>query len=187
MFSRYTEQARRAIFFARLEAAHRDEEFIRAKDILLGMTWEEDTRAASLGSLKSHAVALRASVGIPHLPITAFPYLRDKEIPLDDDSKKVLAYASMEADRDWEFWIDTDHLLRGILRFQNQGADALIKQGVTLEVIRTASVSDRRAHPPRSTPKWLSMKVLASRHKTIALLVVLTLSLIFLVKFMGPI
>jgi hypothetical protein len=79
MFSRYTEQARRAIFFARLEAAHRDEEFIRAKEILLGMTWEEDTRAASLGSLKSHAVALRASVGIPICQLLRSPIFAIKK------------------------------------------------------------------------------------------------------------
>lgn len=162
MFNRYTEHARRAIFFARMEAVHRDEEFIRAKDILLGLTWEEDTRAARIGSLKGKAIELRALVGVPHLPITALPYLRHQDIPLDDDSKKILAYASLEADRDWQFWIDTDHLYRGVLRFHNQAANALNNQGIKLEMVRSASTRDRREHPPQSAPKWLAIRVVVS-------------------------
>jgi len=185
-FDRYTEEARTAVFFARLEAVHRDEEFIRAKDILLGLTWDQSSRADRIGSLKEHAVELRAEVSVPHLPSTAFPYLRKKDVPLDDDAKKILAYASNEADRDRQFWIDTDHLLRGILSFQNRAAEALERRGMTLEMIRSASVSDRLDHPSRSTPKWVAFCILLNRHRNILLLLVFLLSLVLLVKIMGP-
>jgi ATP-dependent Clp protease ATP-binding subunit ClpC len=112
-FDRYTDQAKRAVYFARFEALHRQKRNIGAEDLLLGLTWETGSRADRCADLKSRAVELRALLGIPHRPSTATPYDYQEDIPLVDFGKKLLAYASFEADRRAEFWIDSDHLLRG--------------------------------------------------------------------------
>jgi ATP-dependent Clp protease ATP-binding subunit ClpA len=153
MFQRFTREARRAIFWGRLEALHRDENCIDIRDLLLGLTWEEESRAVRIAALKERAVEARAFLGIPHLPSTAFPYFREKEIKLSNDAKKVLAYARVEADLDREYWIDADHILRGIFRIPNPASQFLTQQGITLGSLRSASLQDRREHPPASKPE----------------------------------
>ena len=125
MFKRYTDEAKRAIYFGHIEAVHRDERSISTRDLLIGLTWERGTRADKISALKEDAVARRAMLGIPHLPITTLPYMRKAEIPLDQEAKKTIAYAAKEADQDGQYWIDTDHLLRGLLRFPNAASGAL--------------------------------------------------------------
>lgn len=169
MFERYTEEARRAIFFAHLEAVHQSKESISAGHILLGVTWDEKSRACQIGSLKDNAVALRAALNIPHLPSTSIPYLDKREIPLDNDGKKTLAYASMEADVDKQYWLDTDHLLRGLLRFKNPAAEALQKANLDLDTLRSASRTHRVKTPAEPKPSWANYSPFRERSKQLLL------------------
>ena len=52
--------------------------------------------------------------------------MRKADTPLDGDAKKAVAYAAKEADHDRQYWIDSDHLLRALLRFPNDAANALL-------------------------------------------------------------
>ena len=154
MFERYTEQARRAIFFARLVARHQGAERITPAHLLAGLTWEGKTRADAVGSLKDNAVDLWSAVGIPHLPTAARPYLgmSEPDISLNQDGKKALAHAADEAKRDWQYWIDTDHLLRGLLRSSNEASDAIQSLPLDLETARAASKRHRAEFKPQRTP-----------------------------------
>jgi len=109
-FDRYTDEAKRAIFFGRLEANHCDGDSITPDHILAGLMWESDSTLAGVASLKELTVELRAQMELPHLPSTSFRYLRDRATPLNEGGKKALAYAVAEANRDWRYWIDCDHL-----------------------------------------------------------------------------
>ncbi len=168
MFERCTAQFKRALFFAELEVWHRNEEFISTRDVLVGLTWEASSRADRIASLKSQAVALRAAVEIPHRPTTATPYFQEdhKLVPLDDDCKKCVAYARLEADDDGEYWIDSDHLLRGMLRVPSKGETALQEFGITLNKMRIASVMDRKEHPPNPAPTWGRVKLFLCRERS---------------------
>jgi hypothetical protein len=139
MFERYTEQARRAVFYSREEAIHRDAAEITSAHLLSGVAWEESSRANAVASLKDKIVDLFGLMGLPHRPCTAIPYLTNRDVPLTKDGKLALAYAAEEADRDSQYAIDTDHLLRGILRFPNESSVALGTVGVTLKATRKAS------------------------------------------------
>lgn len=163
MFERYTEAARRVIFYARIEANHRDDTAISAEHLLLGLTWEMRSSLADMIPLNDLAVDLRAGMGVPHLPITAHPYLRDRTIPLDAAAKKALAYGAKEADRDNQYWIECDHLLRGLLRFPNEAAEALGESGITLQGVRTPAKECRRRNPQRPAPKWAWFKLVLWR------------------------
>jgi hypothetical protein len=134
MFERYTDEAKRAIFFARTEAVASKESAICVKDLLLGLAREEKLRANQIASLKARDADLRSALGIAPFPQPIERSLLDPKtaIPLDSDANKTLAYTAQEAGLDWEFWIDADHLLRGLLRFPNAAADALSKPGVEL-------------------------------------------------------
>ncbi len=152
MFERYTDEAKRAVYFAALEASHRGARFISVRDILAGLTWEDGTRACQIAGLKEKAIGLRSAAEIPHLPITSRPYKEIAEIPLDDDGKKALAYAAAEAKHDRQFWIDTDHLLRALARFPNAVTNALAAANIEMSALRNASKQHRQRSPGKKRP-----------------------------------
>jgi ATP-dependent Clp protease ATP-binding subunit ClpA len=164
-FDRYTEEAKRAIFFARLEANHCDADSITPEHILAGLTWESDSTLAGVAPLKELTVALRAQMELPHLPSTSFRYLRDRATPLNEGGKKALAYAVAEANRDWQYWIDCDHLLRGLLRFPSRASDALGQAGINLSSVRSAANRCRRKHPSNPAPGWGYLKLAIDRSR----------------------
>jgi len=179
MFERLADDAKRAIFFANVEAVHRKDPAISVRDLLVGLTWESDCPPARVGLLKDQALELRAAVGIPHLPSTSIPYYGNKvEIPLDSEGKKAIAYAVEEADHDRRYWIGADDLLRALLRFPNDAAHALQACGVDLEALRIASQQTRLAAPDRPTPRWRQLKALVKKYRA-AILLFLILLLVF--------
>jgi ATP-dependent Clp protease ATP-binding subunit ClpC len=155
MFERYTEKSRRVVFFARYEASCQSAEKISTAHLLLGLVREGGSRAEAVGSLKDNAAQIQNA-----LDISISTYKPDKaslmrEMPLNDNSKKVLAYAAQEADIDQEYWIDTDHLLRGILRFPNEATAALQSISLDLNKARDASKRNRADFPSKSPPRFL--------------------------------
>src|SRR5215467_6195917 len=97
MFERYTEKARRVIFFARYEASLFGSPYIETEHLLLGLL-REDKRLASL-FLHSDvpADAIRKK-------IEQHTAIRDRiptsvDLPLSNESKRVLTYAGEEAKR----------------------------------------------------------------------------------------
>lgn len=165
MFERYTEAARRVIFYARAEANHRDDAAIGTRDILLGLIRETRTGLATMFPLQELAIDLRVRMGVPHYPITAHPFQRERDIPLDNDGKKTLAWAAREADRDRRCGIDCDHLMRGLLRFRNPASDALRECGIGLGRARAASRRYRLQNPSAAQPRWYWARHWMARNK----------------------
>lgn len=182
-FDRYTADAKRAIYFAHFEAVHRHQERISVSDLLVGLTRDSSSRAGRLVPLKETAVPLRCALEIPHLPSSAVPYTKQVHIPLEEDAKKLLAYAVEEADCDREWWIDTDHLLRAFLRFENPTRPLIHLFGTELSELRTASREDRLKHPSDPTPRLTYIKHLAQGYWTIAALIVLVLVIVLVVEW----
>jgi ATP-dependent Clp protease ATP-binding subunit ClpA len=151
MFERYTEQARRAIFFSRYEACCQPAEKISASHILIGLTRDAGSRADAVGSLIERTSHLRTMLGIPLPAKDARNPELERQIPLDDNAKKVLAYAAEEANVDDSYAIDTDHLLRGILRLPNEAREALQSYSLDLKTARAASKLHRAKFPESKT------------------------------------
>jgi nucleotide-binding universal stress UspA family protein len=148
MFQLYTEQARRAVFYACAEAVLRGASAISTAHVLLGLSWDEYSRAGTIIPLKDGIIDLCALLNLPHRPCTATPYPTKLKLSLDADSKKTLAYAAEEAERDGWRDLDTDHLLRGLLRFDNEGSKALNAISIDLPTVRAASERHRAEFPP---------------------------------------
>jgi ATP-dependent Clp protease ATP-binding subunit ClpA len=107
-----------------------------------------------VGSLKDNVDQLRSILGIPHLPNSPVKLALERNIGLNDNSKMVLAYAVDEANLDQEYWIETDHLLRGILRFPNEATAALQSISLDLNKAREASKLNRAEFPSKSPPRF---------------------------------
>ena len=96
MFERYTERARRVIFFARYEASQLGSNSIETEHLLLGLIREGKGLTSRIFS-KSHL-----SMESIRKEIEGRALYRDKvstsvDIPLSSESKRVLGYASEEA------------------------------------------------------------------------------------------
>jgi hypothetical protein len=135
MFERYTEKARRTIFFARYEASQFLSPYIETEHLLLGLLRED--KALTNRFLRSHA-----AVESIRRQIEGHTMFREKvstsvDLPLSDECKRVLAYAAEEAERLSHKHIGTEHLLLGLLREEKCFAAAILRErGLALERLR---------------------------------------------------
>lgn len=135
MFERYTERARRAIFFARYEASQFGSVTIETEHLLLGLIREDKI-------LTNRFLQNQASIESIRKEIEGRTPLRERvptsaDLPLSSECKRILAYAAEEAERLNHQHIGTEHLLLGILREENSlAAQLLWERGVRLNAVR---------------------------------------------------
>jgi hypothetical protein len=135
MFERYTEKARRTIFFARYEASQFGSLYITTEHLLLGLLRED--KALANRFLGSHAAveSIRKQIEGHTAPGEKVPTSVD--LPLSHELRRVLAYGTEEAERLNHKHIGTEHLLLGLLREENCFAAKLLhEQGLSLESVR---------------------------------------------------
>ena len=143
MFERYTEKARRVIFFARYEASQFGSPYIETEHLLLGLLRED--KALTNRFLRSHA-----SVESIRKQIEGHTTIREKvstsvDLPLSNECKRVLAYAAEEAERLSHKHIGTEHLLLGMLREKDCLAARLLNErGLQLEATRIQIAADAK-------------------------------------------
>jgi ATP-dependent Clp protease ATP-binding subunit ClpC len=135
MFERYTEKARRVIFFARYEASQFGSPYIETEHLLLGLLREDKP-------LTSRFISSHASLESIQEKIDEHTIIREKiatsvDLPLSNEGKRVLAYAAEEADQLKHTQIGTEHLLLGMLREEKCfAAQILEERGVKFAQIR---------------------------------------------------
>ena len=157
MFERYTERARRVLFFARYEATQHGAAAIGPEHLLMGLLRDGsaggtsrlfENAGISLESIRAGlASVMERSAGKPPL----------MEIPFTAATKKVLEFAAEEADALVNRDITPRHLLLGILReAESEAARLLTRLGLQLDTARTAASQipggepDRPAAPPHA-------------------------------------
>src|SRR6266705_2371390 len=155
MFERYTERARRVIFFARYEASQFGSTTIETEHLLLGLIREDK-------NLTNRFLRNSSSIESIRKEIEGRTTIREKvstsiDLPLSNECKRILAYAAEEAERLNHRHIGTEHLLLGILREEKcVAAEILHERGLRLNAIReelARSVVDRQALiKPKETP-----------------------------------
>ena len=149
MFERYTEKARRVIFFARYEASQFGSPYIETEHLLLGLLRED--KALTNRFLRSHA-----SIESIRKQIEGHITIREKlstsvDLPLSTECKRVLDYAAEEAGRLSHKHVGTEHLLLVLLREEQCfAAEILHERGLHLSTVREelALTSLRREAEP---------------------------------------
>jgi cell pole-organizing protein PopZ len=135
MFERYTEKARRAIFFARYEASQFGSPYIETEHLLLGLLRED--KALANRFLRSHAAVESIREQIENHTTIGERVSTSVDLPLSHECKRVLAYAAEESERMNHKHIGPPHLLVGLLREQKSFAAQLLgEQGLTLAAVR---------------------------------------------------
>ncbi|HUG44111.1 MAG TPA: ATP-dependent Clp protease ATP-binding subunit [Acidobacteriota bacterium] len=136
MFEKYTEKARRVIFFARYEASQLGSRCIETEHILLGLL-REDKALASRFFPRADAALDNIRKEIEGRTTQREKVSTSVELPLSDQSKRVLTFASDEAERLLCSYIGTEHLLLGLLREEKSvAAGILFEKGLRLSRVR---------------------------------------------------
>jgi ATP-dependent Clp protease ATP-binding subunit ClpC len=150
MFERYTESARRALFFARYEASQLGSTAIEAEHLLLGLVREG---AVIKALLPVPPERLRRDIE------ARVPFQKEistsVEIPFNAEVKRVLQFAAQEADALGHGHIGTEHLLLGLLREEHSGAASILAaHGASLGDVRKQVAS--LPQPMESAPHGLA-------------------------------
>jgi ATP-dependent Clp protease ATP-binding subunit ClpC len=133
MFERYTEKARRVIFFARYEASQFGSPYIETEHVLLGVLREDKALTSRL--IRSRAESIRKQIEA-HTTVREM-ISTSVDMPISDECKRVLAYAGEEAERLGHKHIGTEHLLLGLLREEKCFAAQILREcSVQLAAVR---------------------------------------------------
>jgi ATP-dependent Clp protease ATP-binding subunit ClpC len=135
MFERYTEKARRIIFFARYEASQFGSSYIESEHLLLGILRED--RALANRLIHSHPAieSIRKQIQDSSLIRETIP--NSVDLPLSHECRRALAYAAEEANRMSQERIAPEHLLLGLMREEKCFATELLRErGLTLAQAR---------------------------------------------------
>lgn len=166
MFERYSEKARRVIFYARYEASDFGSPYIETEHVLLGLLREDkqlSIRFLSLDRPPSIAEQIKNHTIVREkVPTTV-------DMPLSNECKRVLAYAAEETVRLGQNLIGTEHLLLGLLREEKGFASEILRErGVKLETIREelARLPNAKYHPHDPIARLLSSGVTIRRSET---------------------
>lgn len=157
MFERYSERARRVIYFARAEALARGATQIETSDLVLGLTRDKPQVQSAFAQLHERRLELRElfAAGPEKIPVPS-----RSDIQLTDASKRSLAYADRERSLDQIYAIESHHLLRGVLCEGGVVAERLTTAGFGLEEMRkvSRSLTEREERVARSPASfWRSM------------------------------
>ncbi len=126
MFDRYTEPARRTIFYARNEAVQLGSPYIETEHLLLGLMREDPARVGRQLEASGAFESIRKQVEERYKETAKASPQRD--LPLSHACKRVLACAAEEANQLNHEHIGTEHLLLGVLREENSFAAELLRE-----------------------------------------------------------
>ncbi len=165
MLERFTEKARRVIFFARYEASQYGSPCIETEHLLLGLVREDKTLAnrylRAHGSIESIRKEIESRITIRERISTSI------EVPLSAESKRILSYAADEADKLGTKHVGTEHLLLGILREEKCfGSEILSERGLRLTALREELARSSSEKVPVNRPKETSLLAEFSRDLT---------------------
>jgi len=170
MFEKYNEKARRALFFARYEASKLGSRVIESEHVLLGILREgEETVGEILRRFHVKTEEIRREIEgervfVERISSTA-------ELPLSEESKKVLAYASHEAESMLHQTVGSEHLLIGILRVEGclamrilaqHGFDVYTVRDEVLSIIKEREASQQKKELPFLTEYGRDLTTLAA-------------------------
>jgi ATP-dependent Clp protease ATP-binding subunit ClpC len=169
VFERFTEKARRVIFFARYEASQYGSPYIETEHLLLGLLREDKALASRFLKAHSSIEAIRREIESRITVRERIPTSVD--VPLSHECKRILNYAQEEADRLGHKHVGTEHLLLGTLREEKSfAAEILQERNLRLSAVREDLLRSSGEKAPASRPKESSLLSEFSRDLTQAAL-----------------
>ncbi len=137
MFERYTEKARRVVFFARYEALQYGSQVISPEHILLGLMREDKSLSAKFFPFRHNLTVDTIRREVEERIVLRERIPQSTELHLASETKKILALTKEESERLGNQQISGEHILLGILREDNSiASEILFQYGVRLHTVR---------------------------------------------------
>src|SRR5205807_1380276 len=137
MWQRFTERARRVVFFAQEESARLGENYVGTEHLLLGLVREDDSVAARiLNQLGVPLGRIRAEI---ERQVTRGHGSLGADMQLTPRAKRVIDLAYEEARRLNNNYIGTEHLLLGLIH-EGDGPAGRVLMKLGAELKRTRKV-----------------------------------------------
>jgi hypothetical protein len=144
LFPRFTEAARRTLFFSRYEAVSLGRLEIAPEHVLLGVI--RGAGRATRAMLEKAGITLndaRAAIAAANGPRDGV--VEPVQVPFQSATKTLFAAAGEEADRLGQQKIATVHIVLALLHSDGVAASYLTGRGMTLDSVRGAASADRAA------------------------------------------
>jgi hypothetical protein len=143
MFERYTEKARRAIFFSRSEASQFGSSYIEPEHLLLGLVHQ--TVGWGFPAITFDAIRNEIEKITPR----GTPFPTSVDLPVSSPVKRALRRAEKEADESGQQEIGVEHLLLGLLAEDDSIVPRILqKYGIDRESV----LREIRVNPPSRQP-----------------------------------
>jgi len=126
MFEKYTEKARRVIFFARYEVSEIGASSIEPEHLLLGLLREDQALVARFLPAKVAVEEIRNQIA--ERVVRGAKISTSVEIPLSKESKQVLMSAANESESLGHQHIGLEHLLLGLLSLSQSIAGKVLHE-----------------------------------------------------------
>lgn len=155
MWQRFTEKARKVIFYAQEEAGRLGDNYLHTEHLLLGLVRENDTAAARI--LERMDVSLESIRAKVEKQVKKGKGRTGQDIQLSPRAKRVIDLAYDEARQMNNNYIGTEHLLLGLVReSEGPAARTLAKLGVDLEKTRleASQISQSKAASKTCGDEW---------------------------------
>jgi ketosteroid isomerase-like protein len=161
MFQRFTEKARRVIFYVLYEAGQYGSSHIESEHLLLGLLREDKGLLWHFMDAEGSGIDIRAK--IEKRVARGECFSTPVEVPLADECKNILNLAVEESDRLGHPHVRTEHLLLGMLLVESSLASQILTEtGIKLEPLRAqlskAPLGDAVIMRPR--PSTIGVQVL---------------------------
>ena len=167
MWQRFTERARRLVFFSQEEAGRLGESFVATEHLLLGLCREHDHVAAKL--LERMSLSLSEIRGVVEQRAERGEGKLGQDMQLSPESKTVIDLAYAEAKLLDNNYIGTEHILLGLLREEKgMGGRILRGLGVSLEVTREMLKALQSEGKPAQTDDLQNDSQLSSFKETLS-------------------
>jgi ATP-dependent Clp protease ATP-binding subunit ClpC len=153
MFERYTEEARRALFYARFETSQRGGTSIESEHLLVGLMRESQGPVnAILAHFQVTPVTVLQDIDARVSFKEGIPTPTSVEIPFSPEVGRALTNTEQEADRLRHLHIGPEHLFLALLgEDQSVAASVLNQQGVTQAAAREYVATLPAAAPSSGT------------------------------------
>jgi len=137
MFERYTERARRVIFFARYEALQYGSQVISPEHILMGLMREDKTISARYFPFRNTLTVDLIRREVEERIVMRERIPQSAELHLATETKRILAFAGEESQRLQNRHIGPEHLFLGLVREERSvAAEILYQYGLRLQDVR---------------------------------------------------
>ncbi len=159
MFEKYTEKARRIIFFARYEANQFGSPYIETEHLLLGLIREDKNLTARFfpranATIQDIRKEIEGRTQVHERVSTSV------DLPFSEESKRVLNSAAEESERFGHKYIGVEHILLGLLQEGKSVAAGILREhGLRAAMIReefSRGVSEKHAQNRSREPLSLA-------------------------------